>query len=474
MYGLIYFDTEDAISPPEAGVDDVDLWLADMLTERGLTGSFHITGIKARSLEQRGRNDIIQAMARHGVASHFDTGSVQPMTVHQVAKADWEQGVQITLQREVNGFNEIERIFGHCAGLTRHAHSYAPQIIHAVGKLGKVNYGIPFHPPGHRAFWFAGTLCFTIIGLLRNADGRQTDGKFEPAYETDETFEAQLKRYEIALAETARQWDFTAITALHPGKATTSEHESWNHYHGENRTPPLPPPLRTDAQRQTIKRNIARLFDTIAHVPEIKTKSLRELATIYGSCLTQIDQAHLKRYASRVCQTDDVPLDDLFSPAELLVGMAQSVLAYQQSGVMPSAVTAANVIGPTVFRRDQPTDQMTIDDQMLRILCGNLCSWVEDRGTLPDQIQSSNGKIDLVALLGVVAQAYLAYSAGKLPTKWQTTPRAAYPRVADSWRPLIQILDTCNLCSSDFDLTRIIELTCMQAWSVKPAYARIG
>ena len=46
-------------------MDDVPRWLAEIMTEVGITGVFHVLGDKARAVRERGRMDVAAAMARH-------------------------------------------------------------------------------------------------------------------------------------------------------------------------------------------------------------------------------------------------------------------------------------------------------------------------------------------------------------------------------------------------------------------------
>src|SRR6476659_7720428 len=58
---IFWFDTEDYLLPAD---DDASKRLAEMLTERGIRATFKIVGEKARTLEQRGRQDVIDALEK--------------------------------------------------------------------------------------------------------------------------------------------------------------------------------------------------------------------------------------------------------------------------------------------------------------------------------------------------------------------------------------------------------------------------
>jgi peptidoglycan/xylan/chitin deacetylase (PgdA/CDA1 family) len=86
---VVTFDTEDYVTPEAEGIDDIPKWLAETMTEEGVTGTFFVIGEKARSLESRGRHDVIAAMARHDIGSHTDLGSIHPTVTEKLEKAGW-------------------------------------------------------------------------------------------------------------------------------------------------------------------------------------------------------------------------------------------------------------------------------------------------------------------------------------------------------------------------------------------------
>lgn len=65
------------------------------MTEVGVKGTFFVIVEKARSLEQRGRTDVIAAMARHDIGSHTNRGSIHPTVTEQLEEAGWEEGVSL-------------------------------------------------------------------------------------------------------------------------------------------------------------------------------------------------------------------------------------------------------------------------------------------------------------------------------------------------------------------------------------------
>jgi len=109
VYVTLWFDTEDYILPQS---DDAAKRLAETLTRLGVRATFKVVGEKARTLEQRGRKDVIAALKKHEIGYHSDTHSQQPTIAVYLQHTGWEDGAAEFYRREVQGMRDIERIFG--------------------------------------------------------------------------------------------------------------------------------------------------------------------------------------------------------------------------------------------------------------------------------------------------------------------------------------------------------------------------
>ncbi len=109
VYVTLWFDTEDYILPQS---DDAAKRLAETLTRLGVRATFKVVGEKARTLERRGRKDVIAALKKHEIGYHSDTHSQQPTIAVYLRHTGWEDGAAEFFRREVQGVRDIERIFG--------------------------------------------------------------------------------------------------------------------------------------------------------------------------------------------------------------------------------------------------------------------------------------------------------------------------------------------------------------------------
>ena len=72
---IFSFDSEDYETP---AADDAEKWWAETMTKHGIIACLCVVGELARALSERGRRDVVGAMARHEIAFHSDMHSAHP------------------------------------------------------------------------------------------------------------------------------------------------------------------------------------------------------------------------------------------------------------------------------------------------------------------------------------------------------------------------------------------------------------
>ncbi|MEP7271407.1 MAG: polysaccharide deacetylase family protein [Acidobacteriota bacterium] len=190
IYVTLWFDTEDYILPQS---DDAAKRVAEMLTRLGIKATFKVVGEKARTLERRGRHDVIAALKKHEIGYHSDTHSQQPTIAVYLQHTGWEDGAAEFYRREGQGVRDIERIFGvmpTCYG--QPGASWAAQAFPALKRMGVGMYldegdhiGVDEQP-----FFFCGMLNVFKMGsnqvrMALSGGASLTQGKtrFQGAYD---------------------------------------------------------------------------------------------------------------------------------------------------------------------------------------------------------------------------------------------------------------------------------------------------
>src|SRR6478736_10273384 len=104
VYVVLWFDTEDYVLPAS---DDAALKVADWLTAEGVPATFKVVGEKARTLEKRGRQDVIAALKKHEIGYHSNYHSVQPSPAMYLSNLGWDEGVAEFDRRERPGYDGV-------------------------------------------------------------------------------------------------------------------------------------------------------------------------------------------------------------------------------------------------------------------------------------------------------------------------------------------------------------------------------
>src|SRR5436190_10621199 len=134
VYVVLWFDTEDYMLPAS---DDAALRVADWLQKEGIRATFKVVGEKARTLEKRGRSDVVDALKKHEIGYHSNFHSTQPSPAMYLSALGWDEGVAEFDRREGQGFIDVKRILGQaptCYG--QPGSSWCPQ---SYGSLRKWN-----------------------------------------------------------------------------------------------------------------------------------------------------------------------------------------------------------------------------------------------------------------------------------------------------------------------------------------------
>jgi peptidoglycan/xylan/chitin deacetylase (PgdA/CDA1 family) len=250
VYVLIWFDTEDYILPQS---DDAAKRLAVFLTQQGIKATFKVVGEKARTLERRGRRDVIGALAQHEIGYHSNTHSQHPTPAEYESQLDWEEGVEEFQRRERSGFDDLKRIFGQtptCYG--QPGSSWAPQSFAALKKWGVKVY---LDEGGHvgmngKPFWYGG-----LLNIFNTTEG----AKLRPADDNDWSglADARARFQEFYLRMTSKREGGVISLYFHPCEFIHKEFwDGVNFAHGANPPPEewkLPPMKTPDESEQAFK-----------------------------------------------------------------------------------------------------------------------------------------------------------------------------------------------------------------------------
>jgi peptidoglycan/xylan/chitin deacetylase (PgdA/CDA1 family) len=462
MLLVVNFDVEDYITPESEGIDDIPKWLAQIMSEEGVTGTFFVIGEKARSLEKRGHRDVIAAMAKHDIGSHTNFGSIHPTVTEQLEKADWENGVRQMFDQESAGVKELERIFGtRVTTLARHGGSYGPQLICALGKMKAGYAGSPLNLPGRNVVWFCNALNFY----------GQYDG-FDDTYSRDDLFEPLFDKLKAELPKLAQTVDVLPLFAGHPTKIRALQFWDLNYYDGKNPGPGewKTPELRPVAGMKTAQKNFRRLMQYLKNQDGIEVTTFRSLMELYSQQQEFLTSAELHDIAQVTLKKKMILPSESFSPAEALAGFAKSIMDHQDHGSLPQILEAIRPLGPLEMPVSQPgISRVTLKE--VYELARKANDYIQRVGSLPSFLSVRNSQIGTGSLFALFSAAYLGLNLEKPRSDYEVPSFDPYPKTHE--QDIIRRIEgfkTWPVHRRDLDMKNIVEKTKLQLWTLKPAH----
>ena len=461
---VINFDVEDYITPVSEGIDEIPKWIAGIMSEEGVTGTFYVIGEKARSLEKRGRADVIKAMAKHDIGSHTNRGSIHPTVTEQLEKARWDEGFNQMLEQESAGIEDLQRIFGvPITTLARHGGSYGPQLINALGHLNAGYTGSPIHLPGRDVVWYCNTLNFH--GQI---------GGFDNTFYRDDLFDPLLDSLRIWFPRRIRNHEVLSVFTCHPCKVRTEQFWDLNFYYGANPDSSAwkIPDLRPMESMMTAQKNFRRLMQFFKGRKDIEITTFRKLMTRYDNQKAAITKDALHEVAGKTVDTEGFVIHDDFSPVEIFAGLVKSIGQYRNDHFLPGKIRRTAPLGPMEWPITEPEISTISMDQVYR-LAQEAETYIATYGWLPAHLKVNDHAIGTGSFFDLLCSVYLDMSAGRLAAEYSVRKFDPYPKWNE--QAIIQEIEgykSWPVHRRDLDMSRIVEFTKLQFWTLKPAHSQ--
>lgn len=463
---VICFDVEDYTSPESVGMDDIPKWLAEIMTEEGVTGSFFVIGEKARSLEKRKRYDVIQAMAKHDIGSHSNRGSIHPTITESLEKAEWKDGIKEMEENEAIAFNDLERIFGQKPNaFARHGGSYGPQLIAALGKMNAGYVYSPIGLPKHNAVWFCNALNFY---------GINTFGSFDDAYYRDDLFNPLFLSLEQNFEKLIEGLDVVTFFANHPSKIRSIQYWDFNYFNGANPGPNewKTPELRPLETMKTAKRNFRKLIQFLQRRKDIELTTYRHIVNDFSGQKKMISKGDLNLIAKRMISLKKIIIEKFYSPAEIFSSLAFALSECVVTKTIPEKISLTRPFGPMSIPLETPQIREVSTPQGL-YLANQAREYIQRHQHLPSQLYMNQFGIGTGTLFLLFCQLFTDLMSGKTIPTYKLSKFQAYPDYN-----LEQIIKEVRSCKSwpihreNLDIEPILQMTKLQLWTLKPAFQK--
>ena len=434
VYVVLWFDTEDYIEP---AADDAALRLAQDLDRLGARATFKVVGEKARTLEARGRWDVIRALARHDIGYHSNTHSIPPAPAMYLREMSWLDGAAEFERRELPGVRDIRRIFGvnpSCYG--QPGSSWGPQSYRALLRMGIPVYLDEGSQVGldEQPFWLGGMLHVFAMGryLIR------------PSLNDEARLAETLARFDAAAAELETRGGGVISTYYHPTEFVTTEFwDAVNFAKGAytERGEWKRPRRRTADDSERCYRILARYVEHAKKRESVRFVTARDLPSLYRSNVpAPVAAARIKTHmAAR--QTFLLDGDTSLSAADMLLALL---------GLDPQPVEGPSSRGATTWR------DSSIPRAAFQSAQADAVSFIRANHRLPSEVWIGSLRLSLADFA-----ATLAADDGTLHKGNPEMEKYVTNDAEKSFRWAIH--------PDGFAAPQLLELARLQAWTLKPA-----
>jgi hypothetical protein len=382
----------------------------------------------------------------------------------QLEKAGWDDGVRLMAEQESDGIRELERIFGiPVKTLARHGGSYGPQLVCALGRMNAGYSGSPVSLSGRNVVWFCNALNFT----------GQYDG-FDDTYYRDDLFEPLFDKLKTELPKLARTTDVLSFFAGHPTKIRSEQFWDFNYYEGRNPGPSewKTPELRPLESMKTAQANFRRMVRYLKSRDDIEITTFRSLMDVYGYQKESVTKEELQEIAENTIKNKTIFGSEYFSPAEAFAGYAEAIVNYQTKGSQLQEMKAIRPLGPVEMPNPQPEIfRVTLEE--VYELAGRANNYIHQVGSLPSSLEIRDARIGAGSLFALFSAVYLDMISRNPVSDYDVPSFDPYPRTNENEIVQgIRDLKSWPVHRPDLNMEKIVEMTKMQLWTLKPAHRR--
>ena len=463
VYVVLWFDTEDYLLPAS---DDSALRLATYLKGQGIRGTFKVVGEKARTLERRGRTDVIAALKEHEIGYHSNYHSTQPSPAMYLNELGWAEGVREFDRREKAGFEDVRRIFGQtpsCYG--QPGSSWAPQAFGAMRSWGMQIY---LDAGGHiqlddKPHYYCGIFTMYKLAHLERAGLLKADDV--------EKAEEQFQASRLALQ---KEGGGLVSIIYHPCEFVHKEFwDGVNFREGAN--PPREawkiPREKTPEEKALAFGNFERYITFMKRFPDVQFVTASEALRLYrdDAIAHEFSRDELQSIA-KACnpRVSFIKQGNLYLSAAETFSLLNTFVAEAAAGHKLETVKLfPSPNGPGKFAGEKQTEQQTTSNQLLRTAI-DVQDYLAKHGSVPDAVWLGGIHASPETYLqGLASVALLMLEGKELPEFITVTPATldAAKYVSDDdiklWKWVI--------FPKGFHAPAVMQLAKCQAWTIKPA-----
>ncbi|MCZ6681029.1 MAG: hypothetical protein O7E52_27725 [Candidatus Poribacteria bacterium] len=413
-------------------------------------------------MRDRGRKDIIDALAVHEIDFHSDWHSRHPVHAEYLDEMGWDDGVQRVIEEEAQGIRDVEEILGQRPiAYCKPGGSWGPQVAYGMALMGlPVFCDAPFEFAPGQPMWFCNQL---FIGY---------HASFDRYFEVED----RLTRMKADFRQLCdRIGHGTLVMYTHPVRLFTRKFAD-NYRYGKNtpRSEWVPAPMRSAAQIEALIRDFDAFVGYVVG-EGVEVIDYQQLYEQYEERRKWIDQTPLFQLAEKIQLELNSQIVDgtSYSPAEIF-GMVVFALAWhQRTGSLPQAIPIRRLIGPTGSPKfDDSQEPVGVDALLNRI--GQVDEGLTEHHRVPSSVVLEPRAISPGSFLKAAAHILGAIAANKeLPDQLPLDANWHVPKIVER-SDFTEMRFDWSIFYPGFEGKRVIEMAKLQAWTAKPALKGSG
>ena len=456
---IFSFDSEDYETP---AADDAEKWWAETMTKHGITACICVVGELARTLCQRGRKDVIDAMERHEIAFHSDMHSAHPTWAEYLDETGWEKGVERVIGEESKGVADIREVFGqHPSAWCKPGASWGPQVAHAMTQMSiPVFCDSPFEAALGQPLWYDNSLFLRYHTSF--------DRYFGVPYPK------RLKIMKEDFAALCDEHDGRYLVMYtHPCRLFTAQFtDTFRHGNNPPRSQWSPAPLRAREEIAELQRDFDAFLKWVVAQPNVELTTYRELYAAYcPPAIPWLNCDAVLQLASLATEHNYQRLNGYYlSPAEQFSVLIRAAAVLGEKEHLRDAIFVRRLLGPIKVppMHSLPVN-MAADDFF--DAARDADAFCTETGSVPASIRRGETEIGPNAFMQAAAYVLTEWhSTGQIPQFVSIRPSCEYPAITkrEDFRKL-KFTDGWTIFPPGFEGNNVIEMIRLQAWTAKPA-----
>jgi hypothetical protein len=458
---IFSFDSEDYITPASA---EAKKWWAETMGKHGITACIAVVGELVRTLQKRGRKDVLSAMSVHEIAYHSDSHSLPPTWAEVLDECGWQDGIERILLTELKGINDVRETFGqHPSAWCKPGNSWGAQVAAAMAMLNiPIFCDSPFALQRGQPFWFANTLML------------QYHTSFDQYFDVPSSERLRKMKDDFLKLCDAHDGGYI-IMFTHPARLVTADFWDAVNFRGGKKLPREqwePAPLRAEKEIAELQRDFEDFLAWVVKQPRVELTTYRQLFAEYKHQKPRwISIDEVLQLLGKVTDFTYQQVDDhLLSPAEQFGVLVRAVAILAKEKQLPEAVPILSLFGPPQMPPIEVQKGETTLSEFLNaaISADEFCLRV---GCVPDQILVGQSNVGPNAFMQAAAWLLKQWQTNhSLPASIPLNPVPELPKVANEPQfRNYRFKGTWIIFPPEFEGLRVLEHIRLQTWTVKPA-----